>query len=161
MPGLSSNSSAAAARTETETEMEQLTARFVDAVTMHGANQQDGAATPHAVEEACVVVAMDDLVARFGDVAVSDGPARGEAPCVVRVRLPDGQTFDRVFGATRPVTALFRYCGAAVAACGMAGRPFRLLRFAGAASYEIPPRGDASLQDLGLGHCIVYIVLSP
>ncbi|KAF0934804.1 hypothetical protein E2562_028813 [Oryza meyeriana var. granulata] len=96
------------------TEMEQLTARFVDAVTMRGNPTQDAATPQAAAEEAAAVPRMqmaegtelEELVARFVDVTVRDGPAQGEAACVVRVRLPDGHVFDKVFGAGRPLLDL-------------------------------------------------------
>uniref|UniRef100_A0A0D9YSZ2 UBX domain-containing protein n=1 Tax=Oryza glumipatula TaxID=40148 RepID=A0A0D9YSZ2_9ORYZ len=158
---LSDPSTAAAAAASME--MEQLTARFNDAVAVRGSNQLATGMEMAAAPGRGADDDMEELVARLVDVTVcDDGPAaRGEAACAVRVRLPDGRVFDRVFGAARPVAALFRYCGAAVAACGMAGRPFRLVRLAGGASEEIPPRGDASLQDLRLDRCIVYVVFSP
>uniref|UniRef100_A0A0E0K0E2 UBX domain-containing protein n=1 Tax=Oryza punctata TaxID=4537 RepID=A0A0E0K0E2_ORYPU len=111
---LSEPSTAAAAAAATM-EMEQLTARFNDAVALLGNQQVDAAAA--GMEMAPPGRAdLEELIARLVDVTVCDGPAQGEAACAVRVRLPDGHVFDEVFGAARPVAALFRYCGSAVAA---------------------------------------------
>ncbi|KAF0934807.1 hypothetical protein E2562_028816 [Oryza meyeriana var. granulata] len=80
----------------------------------------------------------------------------GEPACSVRVRVRDGRVVDKVFGAKWLVAELFRSVGAE-GGRRTGGRPFRLVRFAGAESEEVLRR-DATFEELGLHRWTLHLL---
>ncbi|KAK8459265.1 hypothetical protein SEVIR_2G113500v4 [Setaria viridis] len=79
--------------------------------------------------------------------------------CKLRVRLPDGRVVAKEFGIQCAVAELFAYCRSEMGAGAAAARPFRLLRFVGAARVEIG-NDDASFESLRLHMSTVCVDLS-
>ncbi|KAF0891972.1 hypothetical protein E2562_011348 [Oryza meyeriana var. granulata] len=73
-----------------------------------------------------------------------------------RPGFPDGRVVDKVFGAKRLVAELFHSVGAE-GGRRTGGRPFRLVRFAGAASEEVLRR-DATFEELGLHRWTLHLL---